>query len=143
MYFCIHDYCYMKMNNFKYTSSNFIILEAKIMLAPKVIKCIVNMNFINFNSFYFYCQYLDPLQIWKGIVHIWYKKGDLKGKNTMVHNRVLECFKHAQVLLKHNQFPWNFDHWKFASNEVDFKKIWQTKLLCSLGDFSWILGYII
>lgn len=75
------------------------------MLAPKVIKCIVNMNFINFNSFYFYCQYLHPL--WKGMVHIWYEKKILKGKNTMVHDRVLECFKHAQVLLKHHQFPWN------------------------------------
>ncbi len=61
MYFCIHDYCYMKMNNFKYTSSNFIILEAKIMLAPKDDKMHCKHEFHSRQFILFLCQYLDPL----------------------------------------------------------------------------------
>jgi hypothetical protein len=77
-----------------------MILKAQNMFEPNVFKCVVKIDFTNFNSFFvFNHQYSNLHQFWKGMEHIWLGKKTFEKKKT-IHPWILNVLS----LLKHHQF---------------------------------------
>jgi hypothetical protein len=98
MFFNYH----LKMNNFGWnTSSNSIIFKAKNMLKLKTPKCVVNMNFTNFNS---YCSFNHQFENERCTFDM--KKEQLKFKKDCPQANI-ECLKHAKNFWNTIKF-WSF-----------------------------------
>jgi hypothetical protein len=95
-------------------------------------KCVVNMNFTNFNSIYFQ---IISITIISNVKKEWctfdMQKRMLENKNKNSAWVYFECFKHVKGLLKHWQIESNIHYWNFAMNGAYSEKKFDNPNYCA------------